>query len=652
MQFSWIPKVEYATSPDPQLSVAPNLPVMTPIKKEVSPPMEDFHTIVAAIERDRGYPMSPEQLAICQHIYEHNALDNVATSSKHMMIDSVAGSGKTSTLLMGLWFLPPHKKVLLLSFNKTVQQTLETEVRQTSAQIVKALGRHLPDCSTFTCHAHGLRSLRHRFGNSGALGGVASGGGGDNKYGAIKSAIQELQCDHLLKAWGWHMQSMLKLLMNLALDCSPEAQWSETFVVKTGKRYGVPIPARHKIRSSSRQSSTSRNRSDNDIYHDYMRVLRRAYEMCCQRQSHFDFTDMVYLPVRLNLPLSQYDVVLIDEAQDLNAIQMEMIARSARPETGHIIFVGDKNQAIYGFRGADTQAIDTITSRFHTIQFPLHICWRCPREVIALARTLVPYIRARPNARNGCTAKWSEDELLQKLYHRNQEQSHLILCRTNAPLIKLALTLTEHRIRCHVSADSLRDQLQKLLKMIVEQNWLRGDDLLERVEHYRSWKQKNLLDEGEELIEKNDQLDSLHTIVKSLYEPSISQTEKLISTLFSPPAISDSCGDVIKFETIHQCKGQEEDVVYLIRPSLLPHPFTVKSADTIETRWQLDQEENLRYVAITRAKQEFYEIQEEVHSHHHPGTYNYRSTRGTISCQDSRSNTTGRYRQSTLNFRK
>jgi superfamily I DNA/RNA helicase len=58
-----------------------------------------------------------------------------------------------------------------------------------------------------------------------------------------------------------------------------------------------------------------------------MAVLFRAYELCCQRQSYFDFTDMVYLPIRQGLPLIQYDVVLIDEAQDLNAIQIEMISR-------------------------------------------------------------------------------------------------------------------------------------------------------------------------------------------------------------------------------------------------------------------------------------------------------------------------------------
>jgi hypothetical protein len=105
--------------------------------------MESFQTIVSAIEGHRGHCMSPEQLAICRHIYNGSVGPDGNRDSRHMMIDSVAGSGKTSTLLMCLWFLPPQTRVLLLSFNKTVQQTLEAQVRQSSAQIVKSLGKKL-----------------------------------------------------------------------------------------------------------------------------------------------------------------------------------------------------------------------------------------------------------------------------------------------------------------------------------------------------------------------------------------------------------------------------------------------------------------------------------------------------------------------------
>jgi superfamily I DNA/RNA helicase len=99
-------------------------------------------------------------------------------------------------------------------------------------------------------------------------------------------------------------------------------------------------------------------------------------------------------------------------------------------------------------------------------------------------------------------------------------------------------------------------------------------------------------------------MDALFSIVASLRNPTVQEVEQLIDNLFTPRP------GAVNLATIHQCKGREEDVVYLIKPSLLPHPCTQRSATTIETRWQLDQEDNLRYVAITRAKQEFHYFQD------------------------------------------
>jgi DNA helicase-2/ATP-dependent DNA helicase PcrA len=65
---------------------------------------------------------------------------------------------------------------------------------------------------------------------------------------------------------------------------------------------------------------------------------------------------MIYLPLLLNLPLSTYDNVLIDEAQDINATRRELAFRSIKAG-GRIIAVGDPNQAIYGFTGADVASL-------------------------------------------------------------------------------------------------------------------------------------------------------------------------------------------------------------------------------------------------------------------------------------------------------
>lgn len=630
--------------------------------------MESFSTLVTTLENRRGHRLSAEQRDICEFVYQHNRLDPTTDDQQtlrvrraqraHLVIDSVAGSGKTSTLLMCLWFMHPSTRVLLLSFNKSVQQTLNHQVNRTATQLRLALRRSLPQCSTFTCHAHGLAALRRHF-----VGVDNQGTTTDNKRATVDQAVQELiqeEIDRLVtehrdggddffdltdddirgrlgdmvkaswkkpvKKWAWHIQRLLKLLMNLAIDCTPTTQWSTDFIVQAAEKYGIPIPSSRgggkekRKRQKLAMPTTAVNEWD-----VYMRILRRAYEMCCQRTSGFDFSDMVYLPVRLDLPLHQYDVILIDESQDLNAIQIEMISRSLPPEegAGQVIFVGDKNQAIYGFRGADTHAMDTIKQRFQTASLPLHICWRCSEAVVEVAQVLVPHIQPRPGAPVGVASQNSEYFLLDVLKQRDQARGHMVLCRTNAPLVKLALQLLSLDIYAVVCADSFKTALIGLTNLIQNASWIRGArNFSDRVEKFRTFRKANSVELGEEFIEKTDQLDTLYAIVKSMesctkswrrsspFSPPPRQSANdgqgmasyvgvlaKIDQLFTPP---ENVSGVIRLSTIHQCKGQEEDVVYIIKPSLLPHPCAKDSM------WQLEQEENLKYVAITRAKHELY----------------------------------------------
>jgi alkaline phosphatase len=50
-----------------------------------------------------------------------------------------------------------------------------------------------------------------------------------------------------------------------------------------------------------------------------------------QERGEIDFTDMIYLPAKLGLSLPQYDVVLVDEAQDLSAAQLSVVMGAGHP---------------------------------------------------------------------------------------------------------------------------------------------------------------------------------------------------------------------------------------------------------------------------------------------------------------------------------
>lgn len=93
-----------------------------------------------------------------------------------------------------------------------------------------------------------------------------------------------------------------------------------------------------------------------------------------------DFDDMVYLPLVFKLRLFPQDWVLIDEAQDTNPTRRALAARMLKPG-GRVIAVGDPRQAIYGFTGADNDALEQIAAQFSCKRMPLTVSYRCPQAV-------------------------------------------------------------------------------------------------------------------------------------------------------------------------------------------------------------------------------------------------------------------------------
>ena len=86
---------------------------------------------------------------------------------------------------------------------------------------------------------------------------------------------------------------------------------------------------------------------------------------------------------------SSWDVILVDEFQDLNPVQYRVIRELAR-EHRHVFAVGDDEQSIYSWAGADPVVFRSFVNDFGiTSKIHLEENHRCPREVFALARRLV-----------------------------------------------------------------------------------------------------------------------------------------------------------------------------------------------------------------------------------------------------------------------
>ena len=88
-------------------------------------------------------------------------------------------------------------------------------------------------------------------------------------------------------------------------------------------------------------------------------------------KNYLDFDDMIYLALRVLLDdrslhqayQSQFEYVLVDEFQDLNQAQLLLLQILSLPEN-NVFAVGDDDQMIYGFRGAEVRHIIEFDKRF------------------------------------------------------------------------------------------------------------------------------------------------------------------------------------------------------------------------------------------------------------------------------------------------
>ena len=94
----------------------------------------------------------------------------------------------------------------------------------------------------------------------------------------------------------------------------------------------------------------------------------------------FDFTDLIETCLRdTDAAPSLPDVIYVDEAQDMDLLEMTLVRKWAQ-SAGHLVAVGDPDQAIYIWRGADPKAFSTPATAQSTIHV-LEQSYRVPKHV-------------------------------------------------------------------------------------------------------------------------------------------------------------------------------------------------------------------------------------------------------------------------------
>lgn len=320
-----------------------------------------------------------------------------------------------------------------------------------------------------------------------------------------------------------------------------------------------------------------------------------------------DFDDMIWLPVVRSLNLTKYDLLLVDEAQDLNRCQQQLAMAAGR----RLILCGDPKQAIYGFAGADSQSMarmEDVLSRTDRgcVRLPLTVTRRCGKAIVREAQKIVPDFEAFETNPDGRVlhALYKTEQTVEVNdpsrpttksenagYHRLVQDGDMCLCRVNAPLVSQCFRFLKAGRKANIQGRDIGQGLIKPLKK------LKATDVVDLVAKLDDWHAKERRKEEAKrnpneakLIALQDKLDCLLCFTEG--QETVEAVVKKIESVFT----DDKTSPGIKLSSIHKAKGLEAKRVFFLMPKEgpCPHPMA-------KTAWAKEQEQNLLYVGITRA---------------------------------------------------
>lgn len=308
-------------------------------------------------------------------------------------------------------------------------------------------------------------------------------------------------------------------------------------------------------------------------------TLRRSQE----KTGVISFADQVYLPIAMGLGLPQYDDVLVDEAQDCNPLQLALIRGSVKPE-GRLIAVGDPQQAIYSFLGSDLDTLDQLVAATDMHTLPLSVCYRCPEKVVELAKNIVDDLQAAPGAIEGEVVQASYNQLLQEA-----RSGDLIISRSNAALVETLLGLLKEKKAAYIMGRDESASLEAFLRKVGGNTF---KEFYERMSEYVARESERLAMAGKDgqvgaLLDKQEMLIALGEGLST-----IDQLQTRIRTIFGD--IKNPPPGAIVLASVHKSKGLEYRRVWMLESTF---------------RLRGPEDENLYYVAVTRAKETLFLVQ-------------------------------------------
>lgn len=459
---------------------------------------------------------------------EQQLIINTAKETEdNLLLSALAGAAKTSTLVLLAEALP-DVQILALCYNKRIAVEMQERLPR--------------NCTAMTLNSLGHRTWSEAIGRRLRI-------EPSKTYDILKPLIDDLPHAEKSRAY----DAMADLMRTIDF----------------GKACGY-IPTGHYERAKRLMDDDEFFSHLDEEAEGWEIDLIRAATLESLRLAHdglCDYNDQILMPTVFHGAFPRYPLVLVDEAQDLSALNHATLRKLAKRR---LIAVGDPAQSIYGFRGAHEDSMGKLALDFSMREMPLSISFRCPISIVRHVHWRAPTMRWPEWAKEGEVrhlTSWNADDL---------SESATVICRNNAPLFSLAIKLLKNGRAVEIAKNDIGKSLLKVMKKLGPTS-LPQDEVVEAINKWKTAKLEKAKSRAKSGI--HDRAECL--LVFAAQGDNLGDAIAYAEHLFNSRA-------PLKLMTGHGAKGLEFDFVYFLDSHLVGDE---------------GQERNLMYVICTRAKQ-------------------------------------------------
>ena len=539
--------------------------------------------------------------------YQQKILDCFTSTNENILVNALAGSGKSSTICLLTEYI--DKSSIYIAFNASVVDEFKKKIKN-------------PKVKVMTMHSLAYSIMLYNIEQESKTDEKPKGFGKQRSKKEVhldNFKPYKILDDELTKRYGRYMDfsrrvfykdqyvSLYNLCCLTMTDMSSMTDVDRliddhTLFVSFGEE-DYPKPSIREITET-------------------LKVLDTKSKQQFDLDGSISFTDMLYITYwklknkDWEVPYwAQYTNVMVDEGQDLSKLQLSFLPFIKR-YNGRYVFVMDKNQAIYGFAGGDTNAWSSIPRLFAPVtSFDLPVCYRCAKSHLERVNKLfdIP-IKPRPNAPDGFVKKIEKDEI------KNFAQpGDLVISRKNKWLAECVLSLAKAGIPVYMEDKAMVDDIKKIitkakctsirgLKTHLEKAIASYYDKVKKLATKKADSVEDNEKKAEEVADATSKIDNinfLNAILKSYIssgnslststEVFVKYITKLLNTTPSP--------DCVRICSVHKAKGLEAENVFVLNEGKIAYDFR-------QSKEQNVQEKNLSYISMTRAKNGLYLVKE------------------------------------------